>query len=59
MDVSAKEALGFIVAVICVTLVIIALYNVRFFNGIKSFINASAQSETVQVIEPPQEAERS
>lgn len=38
MEFSLKEALGFVVAVICAILLILSLYNFSFFAGIGHFI---------------------
>lgn len=38
MEFSLKEAFGIMVAIVCVVIVIIALYNFGLFEGIGEFI---------------------
>lgn len=53
MDFSMNEALGFAVAIVCVSIVIFSLYNVGFFKGISSFITAVTQNKVVNVTYNP------
>ncbi len=53
MDFSMNEALGFAVAIVCVSIVIFSLYNVGFFKGIGSFITAVTQNKVVNVTYNP------
>lgn len=52
MELSIKEGIGLLIATLCTTLVIIALYKVGYFNGIISFIEACTQNSVVTVTAP-------
>lgn len=52
MEFSLKESFGMMVALLCTTLVIYALYNVGFFKKIVNFINSSSDSDIVEVKDP-------
>ena len=52
MEFSAKEALGFVIALICTAMVIGALVNFGALNYIASFLTACDQNKTVEVTYP-------
>lgn len=52
MDLSLKEALGMIVALICTSMVLFSLFNVEYFKGAGNFISSCTQNKVVTIKDP-------